>query len=212
VARKKRAHSITLERQADGTWRQPGVLEGAYVTDPDLAKTSPYPRRSPAETLQLQKILGLRNPPEGVDVKPSLLSRYQVYEHPPVPGSIGRWQGDGTKRHPYHWVGISEKLAAYAVLGLVIVWGAEQIDVDVSNWWTSSAVNVENVLTSLPQDILNVLHIPYTVDNNGHVTSTGARQTATFWTWLAQQVMVQAGDLEAAVTTINGLSGPPPNG
>ncbi len=206
MARKRRKHVINLERAPDGSWHEAGVIHAPFVTDPDLAKTSPFLPRSPAEIHTLQKLLGLKTPPEGVDVRPGLLSRLAVYEHPPVPGSIGRWRGSGTKRDPYRWVGVSEKLAAYGFAALVAVWGAEAIGIDVSNWWTGSALSVENDLKSLGQDFLNLMHIPYTIDKSGNVTSTGPRTPATFWTWLFQQAMIQGADLQAATNTISGLS------
>lgn|SRR5208283_3235966 len=199
---KRRKQVITLERGSDGSWRAPGVMGGAYVTDPELAKTSPFLARSPAELETLQQKLNTKYPPEGVNIRPSWAARLHMYEHPPVPGSIGKWRGKGTQTDPYHWVGVSEKLAAYAALGLVLVWGAEVIETDISNWWSSSALNVGNDLTNLGQDILNELG--FKTDNNGK--SVGVRQHATFWSWLFQQVMVQGADLDQAVFTLNGVS------
>ena len=220
MARRKRSHSVTLERQSDGSWstRGPGDLGDVFVTDPGLAKTSPFLERSPAELATLRKALNTKVPPEGVDIRPSLLERYRAYErskqyeHPPVPGSIGRWRGKGTKKEPYHWVGVSEKTAGYVLLAALLVWGAEVIETDISNWWSTSVLNVGNDLKDLGADVLNALGIPNNLDTTGKVTSTGPRAHATFFSWLFNQVMIQGGDLEQATYTVNGLSTGFPSG
>jgi hypothetical protein len=210
--RRSKSQTITLHRGKDGTWHTPGELEGAFVTDPDLEKTSPYPPRSAAEIRTLQTALGLQEPPLGVDVRPTLASKLFVYRHPAVPGSIGRWQGKGTRKDPYHWVGLGEKAVGITIGALIAIWGLEQLGVDVSNWWSGSVLNVNNDITSLDQDILSALGIPYSTDSNGKTTGTGARKAASFWTWLFQQIMVQGQDLEQAVSTVNGLSTGFPSG
>ncbi len=206
--KKPRKHTITLEKRSDGSWgtRDPGDLGDTYVTDPGLVKSSPFRTRSPAEIDTLSRMLNLKVPPEGVDIRPSLASRIRTYEHPPVPGSVGKWQGKGTRNDPYHWVGISEKVAASAIAVLLVIWGLEVIETDVSNWWSNSSLNVGNDLTTLSDDVLNALGFPVTTDSSGQTTAVGVRQHSTFWTWLFQQVVVQGSDLDQAVFTVNGLS------
>ena len=204
--RKPREHRITLTRGSDGNYRATGDLGDAYVTDPGLSRTSPFLPRSPAETRTLQKLLNLKAPPEGVDIRPTLASRLSVYEHPPVPGSWGHWRGKGTKRDPYRWVGISEKVALGILGAALVVWGLECIEVDISNWWSNSELNVGNDLTKLGADVLGALGIPYSTDSSGKVSSVGPRKNATFFSWLLQQVVVQGGDLEQATVTVGGLS------
>ena len=131
--RKTRKHVVNLELGPDGRWQTVDIgREGTNL-----------PPRSPAELATLQRLLNVKVPPEYVDVKPGFFEKLRTYEHPPVPGSIGKWWGKGTQRDPYHWVGVSEKLAAYVALGLIAVWGLEAIEMDVSNWWSSSVLNVE---------------------------------------------------------------------
>lgn len=199
MAKKPRRHTINLERGSDGSWHE----AGAFVTDKGLEKTSPFLPRSPAELRTLQQLLNLRNPPEGVDVRPSLGSRLAVYEHPPVPGSIGKWMGKGTKTDPYHWVGVGEKVAGVTIGLLLAAWLLECIEVDISNWWSTSAFNVESDLTAIGDDVLGAVGIQH---SGPAAAGRHVRKPATFFTWFFQNAMMQGADLDQAVFTVNGLS------
>jgi len=150
-------------------------------------------------------------------MRPSLRSEIRNIFLPPVPGSIGRWRGKGTPKDPRHWVGVSERLAAYVAIGLLAVWGVEVIETDISNWWSTSALNLESDLSAWDADVLAALGIKSTAA--GATPGNHSRGHATFWSWLMSEVMVQANDLEVATFTVNNLStgipggalpGPPP--
>lgn len=199
MARKRRTQTIRLERDGDGVYRLGKVGE-----------TLPGEGR-----FDVSAGVG-RDLSTGLVVGPG-----GPYSQLPVPGSIGRWRGKGTKTDPYHWVGVSEKLLTGIAIAALVVWGAEVIETDISNWWSGSVVSVENDVSGLGQDVLNALGIPYTIGTNGKVASTAPRSHASFWTWFVQQVMVQGTDLEAATQTIDqlstgfpsgsGLASPPPS-
>lgn len=217
MPRERRSKSIRLDftQGPDGEWRQL-ASEPRIDTDPFLQQErySPFQERSPKELALLRKQLNLRNPPFGVDIQPGL---FQGYTLPPVPGSIGRWRGKGTRNDPHRWVGVSEKLAAYAALGLIAVWGLECIEIDVSNWWENSALNLSHDLSYFQQldglvaGGLDALGFHVTRDRGGNPTAVSPRTPQTFWSWVLTQAMIQGNDIETAASTVNGLStGLPP--
>jgi len=186
------ATSITLEKGEDGSWTLPQkgvrgkvgqIVRGSGIFDPSVGTYR--------------------------DLATGLVSGPGMYAHPPVPNSIGRWRGKGTKNDPYRWVGVSEKLAATAVGVALVVWGLECLEVDVSNWWATSTLNLDHDLSyfqNIGASVLGSLGFPVATDSKGNVTAVGARQHATFFTWLFQNVMVQGGDLAQGAATIGGLS------
>lgn len=213
MAPRRKKQTLTVIKGEDGKWRVPGPGEkgeaGSYVGG--VGGESPFLPQSRAEIRTLQKFLNLREPPAGLDIRPTLGARLSVYEHPPVPGSVGHWTGDGSRKKPYRWVGVSEKVVLGLLGAALVVWGLECIEIDISNWWASSALNVGNDLSKLDDDVLDALGIPHSTNSVG-AKSVGARQAGTFFSWLFKQVVVQGGDLEQAATTIGGLSTGFPSG
>lgn len=211
--RKRRKVTIDLEKGPDGEWRQTNRFEhppGSFDESAGKYRVLGVHRAGDEPGLLLEPGLGA-----GRFAKQFARDAGAVILPPPVGGSIGRWRGKGTKRDPYHWVGVSEKLAAYTALGLLGVWGLEVISTDVSNWWQSSALNVSNDLAyfeNLGIETLNALGIPYHQNSSGHVDAVAPRTHGTFFTWFFREVMLQGADLEQATSTVNQLSTGFPSG
>ncbi len=117
-------------------------LQGAFETDPLLAKTSPYLKRSPAEIRSLQRFLGLENPPEGVDIRPELSDRLAVA----VSGSSGwghpmwarvKMSGKGKDRHLTYW-----SVPVWIVAVFFAIWAAERVAAGLANGLSFGLVNI----------------------------------------------------------------------
>jgi hypothetical protein len=157
VARRKKA------REA------PGELKGAFVTDPELAKTSPYVQRSPAEIHALQKYLGLKNPPEGVDIRPALsdylATRASVGQGSGWGSSIysrSEVRGKGKKAHLVYW-----SIPAGLLVAIFVMWSLERIGAALASALSFGTVTFST--TDLASWILgNVLPGPNAINTLGN--------------------------------------------
>jgi hypothetical protein len=195
--RKRRTQTIELERGPDGTWAQSERAVRGRV-----GQTVPgFGYFDPSVGVYRDLSTGMVGGPGG------------RYIDPPVPGMLGRWHGKGTKKEPRRFIGVPEKFAAAVAVGALIVWGAEVVEADVSNWWSGSVANIGQDLTKLDTSILDALGFSYATNSNGVVTAVGARGHATFWSWVFNQLMIQGADFQQATLTASGLAGvtaPPP--
>ena len=134
----------------------------------------------------------------------------------PPPGMVGYWTGKGTRADPRHFHGVPERFAGYALLAGLLVWGLEQLEVDISNWWANSPFNVGADLTSLGQklgaSVMASLGFPVSTDAQGNVTSVGARKSLPFLDWVGNQIVPTGTAITSWAASIDSLAltTPPP--
>jgi hypothetical protein len=152
-----------------GARERPGEIHGAFLTDPELAETSPYLLRSPAEIHALQRYLGLKTPPEGVTTTPKLQD--VLATRASVGGGSG-WgssiysrtevRGRGKKAHLVYW-----SIPAGLLVAIFVMWSLERIGAAVASALSFGTVSFNT--TDLGSWILgNVLPGPNAITTLGN--------------------------------------------